>query len=419
MGDGRYYTVYQFCTIVFLTVFLTGISISTVMCVYQGIRQKGRPVFLAHLSLGLAAVFRFAEEVLASRDFARTAKGGELVCILISLAAISGMLNRDKPRTALVHRVFSLISGSLLAGALWHPQWLVDIYFFSDLRFGILYLFIAGLWLVYATTAGFLSKSGGMVFLFIFPLAVHLAGVMAGGKPGNLGLLALYPFWLAFINIVSADTKDYRIGSQVFANINNLIKDAVVVCDPDNKIIYRNRHAREADFLIRGRTHIPGKAPEGIFSKDMTRCRKYDFNTFTPENHERYMDCQVKEIRLGKRLVGRTLVISDITDLISMLDIQAGQKARLEAVNQKLDHYSNIVFDLEKEKEISSLLTGITQTQEQFMESFRQRIKALEQMGRGKRFDSRVKALIEDAKNNLAGVRHTVARYRRYYGTEN
>ncbi|WDP84411.1 MAG: hypothetical protein HUN05_03980 [Desulfobacter sp.] len=419
MGDGRYYTNYQFSVIVFLTLFVIWVCISTVMCVYQGLGQKGKPVFLAHLSLGLASIFRFAHEVLVSQETAQAAKGGELACILITIAAISGLLSKKRPIAVLVHPVLSLISGCILAGAWFHPQWLIQSFVFSDVRLGTVYLWIMGGWLAYAAVVLMSESRLFSSVLFLFPPALYLGGAIWADRLGNWGLLTLYPAWLVSIHIFSADLKSYRIGGQAFANINDLIKDAILVCDPGNNIIFRNRQARDADFLVQEAVAIPGGRPERIFSKDMVRCRKYGFNTFTSANNGRYMDCRTKEIRQGKRLVGRALVICDITDLISMLALQADQKARLEAVNQKLGQYSNIVFDLEKEKEVSSLVTNITQTQEQFMESFRQRIKALGQMEQGGGFDSQVETLIEDAKRNLAEVRDTVGRYRRYYGTKN
>lgn len=363
---------------------------------------------------------RFAEEILPFQDLAYSAKCGELGFVIVSLILISGLINEDNRSIGLIYKCLSVLSICILAASWIHPHWLVLDYTFSSFRFGNLYLWIAAVWFVWSTAIAVISKQRpGYFVFFIIPLGVHLTGALSAGSPGNLLLLILYPLWLVSIQILSADFKAFRIGGQVFANITNLIQDSVLICDADNNIIYRNSHAREAGYLSKSAVSVPGGNPDTVFSNTMTRCCKYDFDTYVSDTGDRHMDCGIKDIRQGKNLVGRALVISDITNLISMLDLQVEQKNKLEEVNQKLDQYSKIVFDLVKEKEVSSLISGITQTQEQVMASFRQRIKSLSTISSPTRFDSQVDSLIKEARTNLAEIRDIVARYRKYYGTEN
>lgn len=250
MGDGRYYSWAQFSAVVFMTVFMILISISMVLCFYQDFRKNGLKIRLIHFFLGLGGAFRFAEEVLVSIELSYIAKYLECFCIILSLWSISGLFERASRTTHFIYGALTFSTVFLLIISLFHKELFIISYSFSGIGFGLFYLFIVTSWFLYAFWRLFsLKRKAEFFFFFILPVAGHITGALFSNRYGNIGILLLYPGFLFAVYYLSSDLKAYRIGGEVFSNINNLINDAVLILDPANKIIFRNQDAMEADFL--------------------------------------------------------------------------------------------------------------------------------------------------------------------------
>lgn len=421
MGDGRYYTLYQFGSVLFLTLMMILICVSGVVCAYQGFKQEGRKILAAHVVLGIAGAMRFTEEVIVSQDIGFAMKLGELICLTLTQLLLLGQLSRLSRLNPWIYKGICILSGILLPIFLLAQDWLIQTYSFEGIVFGKGYLALAGIYGIFSVWAAISGKLRPWILtLYTLPLAVHVLTALFFPLYGDISLLVVYLTALAGLNVFSADLKAYRIGDQMFSNINDLIKDAVLVCDPENYIVYQNQNARNTEFIETAGNIIPGGRPEALLARDMTRSRQYNIQVFTPEK-DRYMDCHSKTIWQGIKPAGQMIIFSDISEHIRMLDHRAAQKKEFETVNQKLRQYSNIVFDMEKEKEISLLLSDITGTQQTFMDEFRKRVKALSQDldGGQDRFNQEVDAILSRAKSNLTHIRNIVAKYRSYYGPEN
>ncbi len=421
MGDGRYYTLYQFGSVLFLTLMVILVCVSGVVCAYQGFKPEGRKILGAHVVLGIAGIMRFTEEVIVSQDIGFVMNLGELICLTLTQLLLLGQLNRLSRLNPLIYQGICILSGIFLPISLLAQDWLIQAYSFEGIVFGKAYLTLAGIFGIFSAGAAISGKLGPWpLVLYTLPLAVHVLTALFFPLYGDISLLVFYPTFLVGLNVFSADLKAYRIGDQMFSNINDLIKDAVLVCDPENYIVYQNQNARNAEFIETAGNTIPGGRPEALLARDMTRTRQYNIQVFTPKK-DRYMDCHSKPIWQGTKQVGQMIIFSDISEHIRMLDRRAAQKKEFEAVNKKLHQYSNIVFDMEKEKEISLLLGDITGTQQVFMDEFRKRVTALSRDldGGQDRFNQEVDAILFRAKSNLTHIRNIVAKYRSYYGPEN
>ncbi|SCY14166.1 hypothetical protein [Desulfoluna spongiiphila] len=417
MGDGRYYTFDQFYSVLFLTCLLTAISILGVISCYQGFKQKGRLILAAHATLGAAVFMRFAAEVVVSPTLALGARQAELACTLITECIVLHVMGQ---RSALAPFLSAraLLIPCAAVGILFqaHGPWLIQNHSHYVMAFGTGYLAVTGGILLLSVAAGLSSTSRlRALLLFALPLGVHLAGAFFGGTPGETSLLLLYPFLLCGLHLFSTEFRAYHIGDQAFANITNLIDDAVILCDEQREIVYRNPLAQKAKFLKKGITTVPDEGPGALVAQGMRPATPYTIPVFSSPDEKSHISCRTQPV--GPQENSRFFIFTDISRHIEMLDLQETQRAQLEEANQRLRQYSHIVFDLEKEKEVSALLSDVTHTQDTFIHQFRARVRALSQTRNAAGFNERLDALIGDAQANLSRIRSLVARYRRYHGT--
>ncbi|VFQ45317.1 hypothetical protein [Desulfoluna butyratoxydans] len=417
MGDGRYYTFDQFYSVLFLTCLLIAICIFGVISCYQGFKQKGRLILAAHATLGAAVFMRFAAEVMVSPALAFNARLAELGCTLGTECIVLHMMGQ-RSVLAPLFSVKALLIACAAAGLLFqtHATWLIRSHTHQAMAFGAGYLGVTGcLFLLSVAAALFSTSRLRGLLLFALPLGAHLAGAFFGGAPGEISLLFLYPFLLCGLHLFSTEFRAYHIGDQAFANITNLIDDAVILCDDQREIVYRNPLARKAAFLKKGLTTVTKKGPDALVAPGMRPADPYTIPAFSSPDGKTHIACRTQPV--GPQGKSRFFIFSDISTHIEMLDLQETQRVQLEEANQRLRQYSHIVFDLEKEKEVSALLSDVTHTQDTFMHQFRARVRALSQVRDTEGFNERLDTLIEDAQTNLARIRSLVARYRRYHGT--
>lgn len=416
VGDGRYYTYDQFVTVLFLTMLLAGICIQAVISHFQGFKRQSRLIMAAHAALAMAAFMRFTTEVLVSRETALVARQAELICALTTEMAVLYLIGLGSSLSPRLFRGSAMVCLAMTGLLMAEEAWLIRTHSLTTTVFGPGYLGITGVIFFGSVATTFYSQSWcRTLLLFSLPLGVHLAGSIAGGPAGDVTLLLLYPFLLAGLHLFSAELRAYRIGDQAFSSINNLIDDAVILCDENRDIVYRNTHARKATFLKERLTTVPEDGAVAMVSPEMQPTHRFNIPAFSSVAGGQHIECRTQTV--GKGQNSQFYIFTDISRQIEMLDVQEDQRHQLEEVNQKLRQYSHIVFDLEKEKEVASLLSDVTHTQDTFMNNFRERVEALARHRDPDTFYDRLEALIADARENLTRIRTLVARYRRYHGT--
>lgn len=416
VGDGRYYTYPQFFAVLFLTLLLAGIAIRGVLSHYQGYRRGGRLIMAAHASLGMAVFMRFSAEVVASQELALAARQGELICLLASELAVLYLMGLGSSLSPTLFRGIALCFLPVTGLFMTEGTWLVRSHTLTAIEFGAGYLSVTAALLCLSLLTALASPTRyGPLLLYGLPLGGHLAGALGGGPAGDLSLYALYPCLLAGLSRFSTAFRSYRIGGQAFSCINNLIEDAVLLCDADKKIVYRNAHARKAAFLKGELASVPDGGPGEMVSDEMRPTHRYHIPTFSSADGKRHIECRTQPV--GHDAKSRFFIFTDISRHLGMLDLQEEQRVRLEEANQRLRQYAHIVFDMEKEKEVASLLSDVTRAQDTFITHFKTRLRALSHGREEDAFHDRIEALIADARENLSRIRALVARYRRYHGT--
>jgi hypothetical protein len=131
-----------------------------------------------------------------------------------------------------------------------------------------------------------------------------------------------------------------------------------------------------------------------------------------------YMGYSKKSIIKNNKLAGYIITFTDITELINMLDELNMKQSETVKANTKLSHYKEIVYDIEKEKEINNLLDEIANNQQKSMLELKCDIDDVK-ISLDEDFIQKISKIITNAKHDLQDVRKAVTAYMNYYGGEN
>ncbi|GAA0179545.1 hypothetical protein SH2C18_23930 [Clostridium sediminicola] len=443
MGDGRYYSTHQFCTIIFLTILIIFLIISTMLSVYRNFGSKDSKYVLSIYILSGALLFlRFVEEVIISEYIAYIIKNIESMIFLVINYMLLGYLLRyvisnyykiTKKFIQLVNIFSCMFFSILLLMSLLNSKFIIKEYSFFSIRFGIGYMILlyVAFWLILISTSFiFLRKPDKdfdtklfnnkkfsiAIFIFwIIPLSIYILGILLHSY--NIIELFMYLLFLIGFNLIANYLRPYRITSSIFYNVKDLILDYVFIIDINGSVIHKNNSA-ELSEVFQNVKKIDVDNLEPLFKKKIMIRSSYNkkFIKYLDEGSNKYFSYNIKNLKNKDEIVGSIITFIDITKLIKMLDNLKKQQSDTEKINEKLYHYSKIVYRLEKEKEINMLLDQIAVNQEKSMHELRNHIQELIQEQDKEKFALDIEHIILDAKKDLADVRSAVSAYMQYYG---
>lgn len=217
---------------------------------------------------------------------------------------------------------------------------------------------------------------------------------------------------LHFVLISNRFTK-YKVSSSVFSDAKKHILDYVFIISISGDLIFENDKVRNSPIFASHKT-IDVEHIENVFNYRAT-IRNAFFKQFIKVESDitSYFQYHKKEIRVKDKVVGYILTFADVTELILMLDKLSANREQTKKTTLELDKYKDIVYDLEKEKEVNLLLHEIANNQQKGMYELKD---ALENIHiDDDNFLDQLEYLSEKAKSNLKDVREAVTSYIKYY----
>lgn len=204
----------------------------------------------------------------------------------------------------------------------------------------------------------------------------------------------------------------YSVSSSIFNNIQNLVLEYVYIINEKGDVIYESDRLKKSSFFKKnGKIDI--NDIKSIFTDTIVIRDAFGKHLIKLEGDKtEYFQYNMKRIYNKKSLEGYILTFNNITEFISMLDELSSKQEETAKVNKELNKYKEIVFDIEKEKEINNLLSEIANNQEKAMVELKEKIENIDY---NEDFVSQVELLIEIAKKDLKNVRNAVNAYINYY----
>lgn len=223
----------------------------------------------------------------------------------------------------------------------------------------------------------------------------------------------IYVLFSLHFMIVSHRFAEYKVSSSVFNDVKKLMLDYVFIISKNGDVIFRNDKTMDSD-IFKDISFVNADNISELFTRKTTIRNAFSKQLIKVEgNVVRYFQYHRKEIIEKETLAGYILTFVDITGYISMLDNLSDNKEQTKKANLELDQYKDIVYDIEKEKEMNMILDEIANNQQKSMYILKDRLENLEIEDDS--FLDDLDNISDDVKLNLANVRAAVTSYINYY----
>ncbi len=350
MGDGRYYTPEQFFNVVLFTVLIIIMTIVFMLCFYTVDRYK-KWILTVFGFLDLSLLAAFIAEVAYKEN------------VVDRLHVMGGLF------------LFSYIVISL------------------------------GFYIYYFMKSKEKPHMAITFILFCLPSIIYLL------KPEFVNII--YIPLVANSIVLLKRFAMYRVSSSVFSYAKELVLDYVFIIGINGDLIFSSDKVGSSS-LFKKMSKIDVDNIESAFY-DKVIIRKAFGKQFIKLDGEKlfYFQYQIKEIKDKGKVLGYILTFTDITDLIAMLDELSNKREEISAKNAELMKYKDIVYAIEREKEIGTLMDEIAGTQQRAMLELKDEIENLDIYD--EKFVSKIDELIVEAKADLKDVRDIVTAYVSYY----
>lgn len=378
MGDGRYYTAGQFTQTFIIMVILMWVTVDLVATIYRQITtEKSKQLISIYALLYLSLILRFLEEVML---YSRLLNA--IVYIRQTSAVIVVLL--------IGVFLFHLLVGSGVSNQQTFGNFLAT-------REEIVLM--------------------GRVFL-IMCLGMLLVLVFLNAPWADYVYLAFNGFMAYLLHRMISFFAPYSISHSMFTKTKDMILDYVFIVDVKGNLIYQNNHSELDRYFFRLKK-IKLEAIETMFNQPVRRQKlngkEYIKYTDVVTVTDTYFSYNLKPLVSKGEKVGGILTFTDVSGLIQLIENLNREQADSELVNKELKQYAEIVYRLEKEREVHLLLDGIAQNQEISMLKLKDEMLNLQSF-EGQGYKTHIREMIDMAKDNLADVRRAVSTFRAYYG---
>lgn len=428
MGDGRYYTYSQFFDVVILTTLITLAIINTLYCYYRN-NEEGS-TWHVNGCYGLVLffiMFRIVESVIPNMTGAAQLRHISVVFLLASIS-LEGlrrfMLMKYK-------KVILLISLAIMLIFAVSDLMILD-YGFHSSTYTLFYKVVLT---VTATTISILNvpfilkqlktmsskaqtKWRLRLGLFILPAVVYTIGVWNNSSTID------YLEYLVVAGLTINLIFELQLGSQsalsilAFDKIGDMTSNYIIVVDTQEQVIYENEAVRKSDFF-KASTMLNTNKIEEIFEGDEVKKTQYykkEYLQLIVDETEQYFTYKISMLSHNNKVIGKIISFTRITDLMTLLMELEEKKKASQLINQQLSNYSEVVYYIEKEKEVDNLLNNILTSRDQQMKELLAMISETKGNIDETTFESYINASIQMSDGILEEVRQTVSDYRAYYG---
>lgn len=435
MGDGRFYTDQQFYTIMYLTILLIFSVVSFMIAYYKGQQTKSIGNLLFSYAFCIFAILlSFYETVLVDVAIAKH------VCAVVFILMVQGFLVTDifllrhfsaksKKEKAghSITNILIVLQGLYLVWQSLNGQFgLLRSYSFEAVSYRLTVTIICLVLLLFSMLARWLNyrvtrkkkqerRIIHIATLFI-TVPILVITLIATLYPTFLHLMILPSLGILSIGItiLAYYIVSYRVSASIFGAVKDMIEDYVLITDAQGLILYKSQRF-EASETFADVVSFSLDSMEDCFAVTVTKREAYKKVFLHLDHpHEQFLQYAHVDVIKDDRVVGKIVTFTDITSLIVSLDKLESEKKELREVHRQLSTYKEIVYAIEREKEVHHLMTEITKNQYQSTVTLKKEIQGLSKTMELTFIDD-VEVLIKQAKSDLRDVRAAVSQYREYY----
>lgn len=429
MGDGRYYTYYQFFDVILIT-FLAMFAIGSILyCHYR--KNTDTDIFHIYLSFSLIILFsilKIVETIIPNLVYASILRNVELgvLLLLLNLVLINNSIIKHNKR-----KIIPILIVLLMIIAF--TEMFIISYKFHDISYSYFYKGLLGISFViisifsirdiFITTKNeeFSSNKviSGFRFLFlVIPAFAYLIIVI-----NNRSYTCYFEILLAISYTIYLDFM-FNMGSEsslsmlAFDKIGDMSTNYIFVIDTSYKLIYKNEAVQKSGFFA-GVENIDISNITAIFIGDSIKNSTHfgkEYIRLKIGSEKNYFTYKIVSLNHNEEDIGYIITITNLTDLIKLLIDLENKKEQSKSANERLKNHSKVVYHLEKEKEINNLLEEIVSSRDEQMKYLSELISDTKDKIDDEHFEKYIDVSIKKSNEILEEVRLTVSKYREYYG---
>lgn len=440
MGDGRYYTNYQFLSVVMLML-ITVISVVGAFVSYY--RNKGRIgsmfIFVSFALMSVTSGLRFIENVVPSMELASVLRVVScftfILCILTMIYYFCIKTFKHLGKNLKMGWIIYLSGSLILACAVFIILQIDEGFFISNYRFAsinysdaysyiVLTVFILILLVTlrfgFAKTRiqkGYSNKTVAVAIILLFSLPMLFYYLTVTKESYYTNFAELFIFIAICISIGAVNYFDTPLGlsGNVFDRIADSIQNYIIITDAKKSIVYKNKGVIESGlfkdtdvfYSFADMFEESAVTSAATFDKE---CIKIDMGEDTV-----YLTYKQSALKNGEKTMGYVISITDITEIIELIQHIEDRTSKTQENNLKLKDYTKIVYELEKEKKINLLLDEVIKNIDSELKRLSGDIKNLVGRLQESEFEKLVDDVIHTNKNILYDVKKAVAAYKQHY----
>ena len=420
MGDGRYYSFFQFFDVLFIMILAIFSLFSIVRIYYRRYDYAQNLHILFPLSaIMLFTLLRVVEYVYPDLAVCYNLRNFSLFLLLIILVTVN-ISNFKLSKKTLILGSLALIL-FLLGLNIYITEYSFHniLYSFS---YKLIYMFVL-LVSIFNSVKHFDFENEKMMFLpivllYLAPSLFYLMSIIFDRTYIDYVEIVLMGLFILYINIrfMKHDESSYSV--LAFDKIGNMGLNYILVLDEYNRVIYTNQAIKNATFFKKTlKVNMTDFAD--LFKGDTIKKYNYkdkEYIEVSLDKGEIYFEFKVTELNENSQVIGNIITFTDITELLNLLINLEDKKLQSEKVNEKLKNYSEVVYHLEKEKEVNKLLEEIVTSRDKQLTYLSQMVLDANLKIEDPLFEKYIDVAINKSNDILEEVRETVSKYREYYG---
>lgn len=425
MGDGRYYTYYQFFD-VFITMILAMLAVGGLAYCYYRKNSKSYNLkfYIGICMIVFFAILRVIESVMPFLDLAESVRNIEVTLILILYLFVATIFNGWEISKIIYYSILILIPILTLC---FKP--FVQYYDFHQIYYTHNFKILFAIETISLYVLAGLKLHGHHVskapltlwkycLLVMCPATVYL-GLLALNHRSidyiEVGLMALL---LSYIVLLFLANNESAYTLLAFDKMGDMGPNYIFVIDGLGQLVYKNKAVDNTNFFKNNHIIRPDKIAQ-MFDTDEVKSLHYHNNDYVElviDQQKYYLSYKLTPLFEQGNMAGYIMTFTDITALLDLLMMLEDRHRQSTSIHHKLKKYSKVVYHTEKEREINQLLDEIIVMRDEQMEELYKMIQYAKNHLENESFEAHVNGAITKSNTILEEVRCMVTKYRKHYG---
>lgn len=436
MGDGRYYTYYQFFSVILITILTMFVIANIVYSYYRNSKRDNmKSVYIIFYSILVFIIARIIESVTPSIELAINLRNIQAIVFLLVNILILYYLFKIRYSILKLKNLNKqfILAFTSMGIVLYSSKILIKSYSFHNIKYSNIFFLIIFLFLILSivlTTQVYFCKnklnyiySNKIIILLlstflIFPLLMYLLALIYQYQYIDFIEIAIFFIISIVLSLHVYTYSESGLTRYVFDKVGDVITDYVFVVDLSGHIIYRNQSVRNS-ILFTDSEVIDINNIRDLYNKQIDIKSNQigkEYIQLKSNKSNLYFIYKKNMLKNKEKIIGYIITIIEITDLMSLLFDLQDKKEELKKVNMKLKNYSKVVYHFEKEKEINALLEKIITSGAERMTYLADMINNTKENIDEPLFEKQIDITIRKSNEILEDVRKMVSTYREYYG---